>query len=194
MAELPMTSARNALHVWLADPGEAARLAALVAAAAGKAIDGIAIDRLPARAIAACLAAESPRFDALRPAVRLAALVCGLGPRFGIAVPPEEQQSLEAIPFQVRPQGEEILVEIPHQGERRPGYGQALFHQWAAGVQASAIAIDCSKLEHVNSVFIAWLLQTVQSAKPVPVCIRNARPQVSIQLRQLRLDHLVSIE
>lgn len=189
-----MTSAGNALHAWLANPGDAARLAALVAAAEGKAIDGIAIDRLPAQAIAACQEAESPRFDALRPAVRLAALICGLGPRLGIAATPEERHSLDAIPFQVRAKGEEIVVEIPLQGERRTGYGQPIFHQWAAGVQASAIAVDCSKLDHINSVFIAWLLQTVQSAKPVQVRVRSAKPQVRTQLRQLRLDHLVVIE
>lgn len=189
-----MTSAGNALHAWLANPGDATRLAALVLAADGKAIDGVAIDRLPARAIAACKDAEAPRFDALRPAVRLAALVCGLGPRLGIAVTPEERHSLDAIPFQIRTQGDEIVVEVPPQGERRAGYGQPLFHQWAAGVQASAIAIECSKLDHINSVFIAWLLQTVQSAKPVQVRVRSAKPQVRTQLRQLRLDHLVVIE
>lgn len=189
-----MPSARNALHTWLANPGDADRLAALVAAAGGKAIDGVAIDRLPARAIELCLSSETPRFDALRPVVRLAALVCGLGPRLGITTTPEERQSLDAMPFQVRAKADEIVLEIPVQGERRSGYGQPLFHQWAAGIQATAIAVDCSKVDHVNSVFIAWLLQTVQSAKPVAVRVRKAKPQVCTQLRQLRLDHLVVIE
>lgn len=194
MAESPL-SAHNTLHAWLANSGDAGRLAALVAASQGRAIDGMAMDRLPARAISACLQAESPRFEALRPSVRLAALVCGLGQKWGIAVTPEERQALDAIPFQVRVAGDELVIEIPLLGERRPGYGQqAMFHQWVAGIQASAIAIDCGKLEHVNSVFIAWLLQMVQSAKPVPVRVRSAKSQVAIQLRQLRLDHLVVIE
>jgi hypothetical protein len=37
------------------------------------------------------------------------------------------------------------------------------------------------------------MLQIVQAAKPTPVQVRRAKPQVATQLKQLRLDHLMAI-
>lgn len=193
MAELSQPTARNALQSWLAAPGDTARLSGLVSAAGGKAIDGMGIDRFPARALASIRPGQV-RFDALRPAVRLAVLVCGLGDALGVAATPEEKRDLDVMPFEVQPVDDEIVITIPFQGERRPGFGHQLYHQWTSGIQAAAIAVDCGRLDHVNSVFIAWLLQMVQAAKPVQVRVRRAKPQVQTQLRQLRLDHLLIIE
>ena len=55
------------------------------------------------------------------------------------------------------------------------------------------MVIDCHRIEHVNSVLIAWMLQIVQSSKPMQVQVRRTKPQVGTQLRQLRLDHLMKI-
>jgi anti-anti-sigma regulatory factor len=86
-----------------------------------------------------------------------------------------------------------LQLELPSQAERQSTFGQPFLHTWVGGVAAREIVIDCGRLEHVNSVLIAWMLQIVQSSKPTPVRIVRAKPQVSTQLKQLRLDHLMAI-
>jgi len=136
---------------------------------------------------------EGVRFSGLRPAVRSAVLIIGLAQRLGIAPNAEEQHDLEHVPFVVHIRDREVVIEVASTVESRQAIGQPFYHQWAAGVTASALVIDCHRVEHVNSVLIAWMLQIVQSGKPVPVHVRRARAQVVTQLRQLRLDHLMVI-
>lgn len=182
-----------ALATWLASPADPQRLAALVAAAAVAPIPGSTIERLPAEGIAALQRSEGVRFSALRPSVRAAALIAGLGARLDLKPNDEERRDLEHVPFTLHVAGREVVLEVCASSERRHNIGQPFYHLWAAGVVADAMVIDCHRIEHVNSVLIAWMLQIVQSSKPVPVQVRRTRAQVGTQLRQLRLDHLMKI-
>ena len=193
MTEGPSPAPSAALAGWLANPGDPQRVAALVSAATVAPIPASTLERLPAEGLAALQQTEGVRFAGLRPAVRSAALIIGLGPRLGIALSDEERRDLEHPPFTVHVSGRDVVIEISASPERRHAIGQPFYHQWAAGVNADVMVIDCHRLEHVNSVLIAWMLQIVQSSKPVPVQVRRARVQVVTQLRQLRLDHLMTI-
>ena len=150
------------------------------------------IDRLPAACFTALTQADV-RFAGLKPQVRRALLVFGLGTRLGLEASPEERRDLDAMPFSVHASATEVIVEVSAVHDRRGSFGQPSYHQWAAGVEAAAVVIDCGRLEQINSVLIAWMLQIVQSARPVPVKVLRAKPQVATQLRQLRLDHLMQI-
>ena len=182
-----------ALRSWLAAPQDVAALDRLRAAAGADAVDASAVTRLSVAAITALRTATVPRFDGLRPCVRQAALICGLGKALVLAFTPDEAREAEVLPFTVATIGNELILELqPASHSQR--FGSPFLHQWAAGIQADAMVIDCIRLNHVNSVLIAWMLQIVQSAKPVPVRIRHTKPQVATQLKQLRLDHLMTIE
>lgn len=137
---------------------------------------------------------DGVQFADLRPAVRAAVLVAGLGPRLGIAPDPAERRDLDHMPFVVHTDGDRITADINGSPDRRHAFGQPFYHLWAGGVDASSLVIDCHRIDHVNSVLIAWMLQVAQSAKPVRIAVRRARSQVVTQLKQLRLDHLMTIE
>jgi hypothetical protein len=193
MTEGPRPAPTAALAAWLAAPSDRQRLLALVSAAAVAPISGATIDRFSVDVLTALHQAEGVCFDGLRPALRAAALVTGFGPRLGLTPTAEERRDMEQLPFVVHVVDRDVVIEVCASVERRHGIGQPFYHQWAAGISAAAVVIDCHRVEHVNSVLIAWMLQLVQSAKPVPVQVRRARIQVMTQLRQLRLDHLMSI-
>ena len=182
-----------ALASWLAAPADPQRLAALQAAASAAPIPGSTIERLPAEGIAALQHSTGVRFSGLRPTVRAAALIAGLATRLDLVPVEEERRDLEHIPFTLHVAGRDVVLEVCAASERRHNIGQSFYHQWASGVGADVMVIDCVRVEHVNSVLIAWMLQIVQSSNPVPVEVRRARAQVGTQLRQLRLDHLMKI-
>jgi hypothetical protein len=193
MSEATGPAPSVALAAWLAAPADAKRLSALCAASAAAPLACGTIDRLPIEAIPALAQADGLRLSGLRPQVRAALLVAGLGSRLGIVADAGEVRDLDHLPFTLHAQGRDAVVEVSASPERRRAIGQPFYHQWAGGIQAAALVIDCHRIEQVNSVTIAWMLQLVQSVKPVPVRIDRARPQVSTQLRQLRLDHLMHI-
>lgn len=193
MAEASPLSAANALRAWMAAPLDAARLQELLGAAGAGPVDATAVVKLPIAVLSAWRSVKMPPLQGFRPHVRQAVLACGIGANVGIQPTPEEARELEGLPFTVSFSSHEILVQVQptQQGQR---FGSPFLHQWIAGVHADAVVIDCSRLNHVNSVLIAWMLQMVQSAKPTAVRIRHAKTQVVTQLKQLRLDHLMLIE
>jgi hypothetical protein len=162
-----------------------------VTTAAGHRVDAARVNRLPVAFLAACTGTPAPHLANLPEAARNAALILGLGPALGIPVTPEERKAFDALPFTAKPLGAAVQIGLAAGSERKPGFGSALFHQWAGGISGGAITVDLANIDHINSVMIAWLLQLVQSAKPTPVEVRRAKPGVSTQLKQLRLDHLL---
>ncbi len=183
-----------ALTAWLSAPSETARQQALVAASKIQPIDLANVDRLPVSGLIAWSTGDVPRLAGMRPHVRLAILTCGLGKRLGLEISASEATSLDQLPFIVRMRGEEIVVEVPRTSERSQSFSNPIYSQWVSGVAAARVVIDCTLLDHVHSVLIAWMLQLAQNAKPNSVRIRGAKPVVATQLRQLRLDHLMPIE
>ncbi len=182
-----------ALSSWLSAPADPQRLAGLIASSRIAAIQASTVDRLPAACFTALQQSEGVRFGGLRPQLRRALLVLGLGSKLGLEPTSEERRELEQMPFVVHAVDQEIVIEVSAVLDRSTGFGQPCFHQWVSGVDAVAVVIDCSRLNQINSVMIAWMLQVVQSAKPVPVKVFRAKSQVATQLRQLRLDHLMQI-
>lgn len=194
MPEGPSPAPTAALTAWLASPGDPQRLAALAAASRIAPILAATIDRLPAEGLHALMRSEGVRFTDLRPAVRAAVLVAGLGTRLGLTPDPNERRDLDHMPFVVHTDGRQVVADINGSAERRQGFGQPFYHVWAGGIETSSLIVDCHRLDHVNSVVIAWMLQVAQSAKPVRLKIHRAKVQVVTQLKQLRLDHLMTIE
>lgn len=194
MPEGPSPAPTAALTAWLAAPADPQRIAALAAAASRDPIPASALDRIPVAGLNALMRADGVRFADLRPAVRAAVLITGLGPRLGVSPTAAERHDLDQMPFVVHTDGDRITADINAGPDRRHVFGQPLYHQWAGGVEASALIIDCHRVDHVNSVLIAWMLQVAQSAKPIRIKVLRARSQVVTQLKQLRLDHLMSIE
>lgn len=193
MPEAPGPAPTAALTAWLAAPADPHRLAALEQASRVAPIPAATIDRLSAVGLHALQRAEGVRLAEPRPAVRAAIMVCGLAKRLGVEAKSDEQRDLDQMPFTVRIEKHGIVVEVQANAERRNSFGQPVYHQWVAGVTADSLTIDCHRVEHVNSVLIAWMLQICQLAKPTPVHVARARPQVETQLKQLRLDHLMRI-
>lgn len=151
------------------------------------------IARLPISAIAALQQVPGVRLADLQPQVRQALIVAGLSRHLGLALDAGEAKDLESQPFALIAEDQRAILDIHVGAGRMSGLGQPLYHQWAGGLEAAGIVFDCHRLEHVNSVLIAWMLQIVQAAKPTPVQVRRAKPQVATQLKQLRLDHLMAI-
>ncbi len=193
MTEGPSPAPTAALAAWLAAPSDPQRLAALVAASVKAPIAGGTIDRLPVAGLTALQQGGMVRFAGLRPAVRATAIIVGLASKLTIELTEAERHELDAQPFVMHLQGGEAVLDVHATAEQRRGIAQPFYHQWAAGLSAEAIVIDLHRVGHVNSVLIAWMLQIVQSAKPIPVHVRRAHAQVVTQLRQLRLDHLMKI-
>lgn len=194
MPEGPSPAPTAALTAWLAAPGDPQRLAALAGASRIAPIPAATIDRLPAECLHALMRSEGVRFADLQPAVRGAVLVMGLAQRLGITPEATERRDLDHMPFVVHTDGRQIVADVNGSAERRQGFGQPFYHLWAGGVDAPALIVDCHRLDHVNSVLIAWMLQVAQSAKPVRLKVHRAKAQVVTQLKQLRLDHLMTIE
>jgi len=194
MPEGPSPAPSAALTAWLAAPADPQRLAALVAASRTAPIPAATIDRLPADGLHALMRSEGVRFADLRPAVRAAVLVTGLGPRLGIEPEAAERRDLDHMPFVVHTDGCQVVADVNGGAERRQHFGQPFYHVWAAGIEAPTLIVDCYRLDHVDSVLIAWMLQVAQSAKPTRLKVHRAKAQVVTQLKQLRLDHLMTIE
>lgn len=183
-----------ALTAWLSAPTDTSRQQALVVASRGQPIDLGRVDRLPAAGLAAWMVGDVPRLTGVPTVVRHALLVCGLAQRAELKVNAADTTSLAQMPFIVRIHGDEVIIELPSTCERSQVFSDPFYHQWIGGIAASRAIIDCSRINHVHSVLIAWMLQLAQAAKPTSMRIRGAKAVVATQLRQLRLDHLMPIE
>ena len=129
------------------------------------------------------------RLGAPSAAVRAFASRC-LRPRLVV----DEVADAVAMPFQVaitEPATVEVRVEA--RAGLHPALGRTEAHAWIGGVDAAAVVVGMHQVGHVNSVLVAWLLLLVQHAKPARLRLDGASAAVQTQLRQLRLDHLMTI-
>jgi hypothetical protein len=123
---------------------------------------------------------------------RWALHVLGLGERFGVASPVGTSSS--QLPFQVSLGADGALVVSPDRAvAQNKLLGDQIAHTWARGLLAPGYVIDFVAVDQVNSVLVAWLLQLAQSAKPATMAVRNARPAVLTQFKQLRLDQMMAL-
>ena len=97
-------------------------------------------------------------------------------------------------PFQVRAGVDGSLHLLLSKGVgQHPHMAEAASYEWIRGLEATAVVIDLSQLEHLNSLLVAWLLQLNQGAGPGRCRLVNVGRQAVAQLSQLRLNHLLSI-
>ena len=97
-------------------------------------------------------------------------------------------------PFRVRAEVNGSLHLLLSKGVgQHPHMAEAASYEWIRGVEATAVVIDLSQLEHLNSLLVAWLLQLNQGAGPGRCHLVNVGRQAVAQLSQLRLNHLLSI-
>jgi anti-anti-sigma regulatory factor len=147
--------------------------------------------RLPTQFAIAAARADR-RLANVAPEARWALHVLALGERVGVESPARTRAS--ELPFQVSLDADDGLVVRPFrdiaQSKLLP---DQVSHSWARGLLAPRVIVDLSDVDQVNSVLVAWLLQLAQSAKPAAMAVRNARAQIVTQLKQLRLDLMMTI-
>lgn len=66
-------------------------------------------------------------------------------------------------------------------------------YEWIRGVDATAVILDLSQIEHLNSLLVAWLLQLNQGAGAGRCRLVQVGRQAVAQLSQLRLNHLLVV-
>lgn len=88
---------------------------------------------------------------------------------------------------------QEVVITIQRNAGQNSRLTMPLSYAWLERVATSMVGVDLSEVVHVNSVLVAWLLQLGQAAKPATFELRNVSRQVAIQLKQLRLNHLLTV-
>lgn len=87
----------------------------------------------------------------------------------------------------------EVGITIHRSAGQNPRMTTPLSYSWLGRVATVKVGVDLAEVAHINSVLVAWLLQLGQAAKPAAFELRNVSPQVAIQLKQLRLNHLLTV-
>jgi hypothetical protein len=157
---------------------------------AGPAIHADGCTRIPASLVAAVHASGRPApVTGLSEPVAAALRVVGAGPAFGL-----DPITAARLPFsaQVRADGA-VAVAVAATAATVPVTSTPAAHEWAAHLAMSVVEVDLTQLTTLNSVVIAWLLQLGHSAHPATVRLVGANRQVAAQLRQLRLDQVLTL-
>lgn len=89
---------------------------------------------------------------------------------------------------------DEVRIAIHRSAPANPHLNAPISHMWLGRVQAKRVVVDMADIGHVNSVMVAWLLQIGQMARPGETALVNVSRQASIQLNQLRLNHLLQVQ
>jgi hypothetical protein len=64
---------------------------------------------------------------------------------------------------------------------------------WIRSVPGLPVTIDLGRLPHVNSQLVAWILRIAQAHGQTRIRVTGMSPATLTQLRQLRLEHLVTL-
>ena len=97
-------------------------------------------------------------------------------------------------PYQVRlaADGSVTLLLLKGIGQHHH-MNETAAYEWIRGLEASAVVVDMSQIEHLNSLLVAWLLQINQGAGVGRCRLVQVGRQAVTQLSQLRLNHLLVI-
>ena len=97
-------------------------------------------------------------------------------------------------PYQVRlaADGSVTLLLLKGIGQHHH-MNETAAYEWIRGLDASAVVVDMSQIEHLNSLLVAWLLQINQGAGSGRCRLVQVGRQAVTQLSQLRLNHLLVI-
>jgi len=119
----------------------------------------------------------------------------GLAPAYGVEVPTEHQVLVADPPCRVHLDADGVLtVSLGTGTGTHPQLAKSMAHDWIEGLAPASVILDLDGVQHLSSVIVAWLIQLLQNCRPAPFRIRNARPTVVNQLRQLRLDALMAVD
>jgi anti-anti-sigma regulatory factor len=183
----------------LADDGQA-KLTRALTAKAKVVVTCRAEDRLPTNFLATVLAVATAtqgflRFDGLSTLAQTALGI--LDPDRRIAVSGSTIRSASSVgdrPFQVSiaADGQLSILLIKGVGQHLH-MNETISHEWIRGLEVSAVNIDLSQVDHLNSLLVAWLLQINQGAGKDRCRLINVGRQAVAQLTQLRLNHLLNI-
>ena len=152
------------------------------------------LTRIPCAFLAKDRAAPSVHLVDAPPRLVLAMELLGLAKVYGIPGDEPLRRLAQELPFRVTLVADGTLhLAMQPIGGYHPRINQSLAHEWMEALVPESVEADLSCVQHLTSVLIAWMLQLVQSTRPVPFRVSGARGTVGVQIRQLRLDHLLTI-
>ena len=174
------------------------RLAGLLSPRATVVVACDDIVRLPVAVLAAALEATVGsggllRFEGMSGPARLALQVAD--PERRLAVSDAARTShVGDRPFQVRLalDGSVHVLLLKGIGQH-PHMNESASYEWVRGLDATAVLVDMSNIEHLNSLLVAWLLQINQGVGNGRCRLLQVGRQAEAQLSQLRLNHLLAI-
>ncbi len=156
------------------------------------------IARLPVTVVAVALETTATtggflRFEGLTAATRLALQVVDPDRRLAISDAARASHVGDR-PFQVRlaVDGSVHILLLKGIGQHHH-MNEAASYEWVRGLDATALVVDMSNLEHLNSLLVAWLLQINQGVGAGRCRLVQVGRQAEAQLSQLRLNHLLAI-
>jgi hypothetical protein len=153
---------------------------------AGAAIDCVGAKRLPVAVVVAVQQAPGVVFARAEGPVRTALLL--------LRLPCAEPGTAPDAPFTVAVEApDQVVIRLQARATSHPGLAHHPAHEGLLGLAAGAIRVDLAAIPQVNSVLVAWLLRLSQDHAPLRLDLTSVCRQVCIQLRQLRLDHLLNI-
>lgn len=175
------------------------RLAALLSPRATVVVSCGDAVRLPVRVLAVALETTAAmagllRFEGLTAVTRLALHVVDPDRRLAVSETARASHVGDR-PFHVglTDDGNVHIVLIKGIGQHHH-MNEAASYEWVRGLDATAVLVDMSNIEHLNSLLVAWLLQINQGAGVGRCRLLKVGRQAQAQLSQLRLNHLLAIE
>lgn len=155
--------------------------------------------RLPVALLYAALEATAAtsgflRFEGLSANARLALQAVDPDRRLAIGDAARSIGQVGDRPYQVRlaADGSVTLLLLKGIGQHHH-MNETAAYEWIRGLDASAVVVDMSQIEHLNSLLVAWLLQINQGAGAGRCRLVQVGRQAVTQLSQLRLNHLLVI-
>lgn len=175
-----------------------ARLSGLLSPQATVAISCTGVQRLPISMLAVALevAATTPgvlRLEGLSaPAVKALQVI---DPERRLAVDdPTRVSQVGDRPYQVSVHADGRIQLLLQRGiGQHVHMTESASYEWIRGVDATAVVLDLSQVDHLNSLLVAWLLQLNQGAGPGRCRLVHVGRQAVAQLSQLRLNHLLVV-
>jgi anti-anti-sigma regulatory factor len=175
-----------------------ARLSSLLSPRATVVVACQDVPRLPVGVLAVALELTAAtggflRLEGLTPTTRLALQM--IDPERRLAMDDAQRATqVGERPYQVRLGADGKVTLLLGKGiGQHPHMNEAASYEWIRGLEASAVEVDLSNIEHLNSLLVAWLLQLNQGAGAGRCRLVQVGRQAVAQLTQLRLNHLLSI-
>ncbi len=96
------------------------------------------------------------------------------------------------LPYVVRAEADHVVVELFRDAMDHP-FLTADAGEHILGVGTGEVRIDCTHVQHANSVMIAWIIRVVNALKPRHVALLGVGDRQAFLFRRMRLEQLVEI-